>query len=52
MLDCAPGTLETQVLNEIKIRQLERSIEIQDRINEVTPGDVASNLLKVTLNHI
>ena len=52
LLDCAPGTLETQVLNEIQIRQLERSPEIQDRINELTPGDVASNFLKVTLNHI
>ena len=52
LLDCAPGTLEMQVLNEIQITQLERSLEIQDRINEVTPGDVASNFLKVTLNHI
>ena len=52
LLDWAPGTLETQVLNEIKIMQLERSFEIQDRMNEPTPGDVAPDFLKVTLNHI
>ena len=52
LLDCAPSTLETQVLNEIQIMQPERSLEIQDGINQSTPGDVASNFLKVTLNHI